>query len=141
MKPYHSATDNISEVLNKIIEFTEIRRQIISRNISCLSDPDYKPSDLDADEFSQLMDDAIEEHIINNRLLLRDTPRVKFGENGTFMVKAVPDHHADRLRRKNPSEYLSLQKDKMHENSLNQKVAAELLSRKHSLRSAARRYP
>lgn len=123
-------TDNIAELLVKIVEFTQTRQKILSRNINNIHSFDFVPKDLAVDEFSELLNNAIDEHILNQRLLLRDTENIKFGISGSFETKAVVDEYAKELFEGNRDEYLELQISKLLENSLNQRVAAELLREK-----------
>ena len=88
------------------------------------------PKDLAVDEFSDLLNNAINEHIQNQRLVLCDTESIKFGVSGSFEVKPVADKYAKELLEENRDEYLELQINKLLENSLNQRVAAELLRQK-----------
>jgi len=120
-------TDNITELLVKIIKFTQARRKILTQNIDNAHHPGFIPKDLAVDEFSELISYAINEHALNGRLLLRDTKNVKFGAGGSFEVETIADKHAKGLLEENPDEYIELQVNKLLENSLNQKVAAELL--------------
>lgn len=126
-------TDNITEILVKIIEFTHTRQKIIIRNITCMNNPGFVPQQLAVKEFSGLLNSAIDEHIQNQRLLLRDTENIKFGTSGNFEVKPTADKHSKLLLEKNREEYLEVQIKKLLENSLNQRVAAELLRKKQNM--------
>lgn len=128
-------TDNIAELLVKIIEFTRTRHRILARNISDIDSLGFVPKDLVADEFSDLLNSAIDEHIANRRLILRDTENIQFGISGSFKVKPVVDKYATKLLEENRDEYVELQKNKLLENALNQRVAAELLRRKQGMTS------
>ena len=123
-------TDNITEVLVKIVKFTDTRQEILTMNLDNSHTNGYIPKDLDVDGFSELIDEAINEHILNNRLLLRDTDTIKFGANGDFEASAVTDHASLALLQENRNEYLEAQINKMLENSLNKKIANELLKQK-----------
>lgn len=125
-------TDNITEILVKIIEFTHTRQKIIIRNITHMKNPGFVPQKLAVKEFSKLLNTAIDEHIKHQRLLLRDSEYIKFGSNGSFEVKAMVDKKSKMLLEKNRDEYLETQIKKLIENSLNQKVAAELLRQKQN---------
>jgi flagellar basal body rod protein FlgB len=125
-------TDNITEILVKIIEFTHTRQKIIIRNITCMNNPGFVPHKLAVKEFSGLLNGAIDEHIQNQRLVLRDTENIKFGTSGNFEVKPMVDSNCKLLLEKNRDEYLELQIKKLLENSLNQRVAAELLRKKQN---------
>lgn len=135
MKIASLITDNITELLVKIIEFTRTRHKILARNISDISSLGFVPKDLVADEFSDLLNSAIDEHIVNRRLVLRDTENVKFGIGGSFKVKPTVDKYAKDLLDENRDKYIELQKNKLLENTINQRVAAELLKQKQGLTS------
>ena len=129
-------TDNITEVLMKIIKFTDTRQKIIAMNMDNSHTAGYIPKDLDVDGFSELIDDAVNEHVLNNRLLLRDSESIKFGVNGEFEASAITDHHCLALLEKDRNEYIEAQIDKMLENSLNKRIASELLKQKQGIASA-----
>ena len=135
MKIASLITVNTTELLVKIIEFTRTRHKILARNISEISSLGFVPQDLVADEFSDLLNSAIDEHIASRRLVLRDTENVKFGIGGSFEVKPTVDKYAKDLLDENRDEYIELQKNKLLENTINQRVAAELLKQKQGLTS------
>jgi len=124
------ATDNITEVLLKIINFTQTRQKILIQNINQMNAADFVPMDLPVDEFSLLMAEALVEHAKKDRLVLRDGVKVKFGANGTFEAAAFVDEEAKTLFEQNRDEYLRRQINKMLENSLNQRIAVDLLRTK-----------
>lgn len=123
-------TDNITEILVKIIEFTHTRQKIIIRNITNMNNFGFVPKKLAVKEFSDLLNNAINEHIQNQRLLLRDTESIKFGTSGSFEVEPTVDKQSKLLLEKNRDEYLEEQINRLLENSLNQRVATELLRQK-----------
>ncbi len=123
-------TDNVTEILVKIIEFTRTRQKILTQNITNVNNAGFVPKELAVNEFSGLLNNALDEHIRNQRLLLRDTENIKFGVKGSFEVKPMVDEHGKELFEENRDEYLELQITKLLENSLNQRVAAELLRQK-----------
>ena len=126
------ATDNITEVLLKIFEFTQNRQKILIQNINTMHSEGFAPRDLPVDEFSRLMAQAIAEHARSGRLILRDGKNVKFGANGSFEATAAIDENAKSLFEQNRDEYLRRQIDKMLENSLNQRIAVDLLKQKQA---------
>ena len=126
-------TDNITEVLVKIIQFTQNRQKVLIRNINNIHRPGFVPADLQADEFSDSLSRAVDEHMRTGRLVLCDSENVKFGSNGSFDAGAVADEYARELREINPDEYLELQIGRLLENSLNQKAATELLRQKQEM--------
>ena len=126
-------TDNIAELLVKIIEFTQTRQKILTENINNIDNSWFVPKDLAVDEFSDLMEEALSEHIRSRRLLLCDTENIKFGVAGSFEVGPIVDEYAKELLEENRAEYLELQINKLLENSLNQRVASELLKQKQGV--------
>lgn len=135
MKIPDTITDNITDILVKIISFTKSRHDILLKNINHVNDPDFLPKDMAVDEFSGLMNNAINEHILNRRLLLCDTETIKFGTEGHFSVNPQVDNFAHDLLIDNRDKYLELQVNKMMENSLNMKLAVQLLKQKEALNS------
>jgi flagellar basal body rod protein FlgB len=124
--------DNISEVLLKIIEFTQTRQKILIQNINTIHSDGFAPKDLPVEEFSKLMSQALSEHAATGRLVLKDGQNVKFGANGTFEATVIIDENAKILFEQNRDEYLHMQIDKMLENSLNLRIAADLLKQKQA---------
>ena len=122
--------DNITELLIKIIEFTQIRQKTLIQNIKSIHSSGFVPKDLRVDEFCNLMNGAINEHIQNQRLVLRDTENIKFSISSSFEVKPMIDEYAKELLEEKRDEYLELQINKLLENSLNQRIAAELLKQR-----------
>jgi len=123
-------TDNITEILIKIVKFTQTRQKILIQNIINVQNPGFVPQELEVDEFSDLLNNAIDEHVRNQRLVLCDTENIKFGASGSIELKPVIDEHGIKLLEDNRDEYIERQISKLWENSLNQKVAAELLRQK-----------
>ena len=120
-------TDNITELLLKIIEFTQTRQKILIQNINSMHTEGFVPRDLEVDEFSRLMEQAVNEHAASRRLLLQDGTNIKFGTGGSFEVIAVIDENAKSLLEQNHDEYLRCQINKLLENSINQRIAVEML--------------
>ncbi len=123
-------TDNITEILTKIVKFTQFRQKILVQNIINIHNPGFVPKDLEVDEFSRMLDNAIDEHVQSQRLVLYDTENIKFREAGDLELSPIVDEHGERLLEEDRDEYIQCQIDKLWENSLSQKVAAELLMQK-----------
>lgn len=124
------ATDNITEMLTTIVKFTQTREKILIKNITHVHSPGFVPQELEVDEFSILLIGAIEEHVRNQRLVLCDTENIKFGAGGSLELKPIVDIEGQKLLLENQEEYIEWQIDKLWENLLSQKVAAELLRQK-----------
>jgi flagellar basal body rod protein FlgB len=123
-------TDNITEILIKIVKFTQTRQKILIQNIINVQNPGFVPKELEVNEFSDVLNNAIDEHVQNQRLVLRDTENIKFGASGSIELNPVIDEHGIKLLEENRDEYIERQINKLWENSLNQKLAAELLRQK-----------
>jgi len=125
-----SIPDNISDVLVRIVRFTELRRGILRSNIRNVNTAEFVPQDLPVREFAEMLDAAIAEHLQNRRLLFRDTANIRFGPGGQMRVRPIGDASAHALLRTNPDEYMELQGNKLAENTLNRRVAEELFRQK-----------
>ncbi len=124
--------DNMTELLAKILEFTKQRRQLLLENISNADVGGFVPSDLNVDEFSDLLNFAIDEHVEHNRIVLQDTNNFQFGSSGHFKISPIVDLRAQKLRISDKNAYLDMQISKLLENSLNQKIAVQLLKKKQA---------
>ena len=124
------ATDNVTELLIKIIEFSQARQKILIQNINLANIEGFVPKDLPAEEFSCILNAALDSHIDNSQLILQDTSNIKFGSAGRFDVNAIEDRTSEALLGKNRDLYFELQAKKLFENALNQRAAAELLRQK-----------
>jgi flagellar basal body rod protein FlgB len=133
MKVLPLVSDNVTELLVKIVDFTIARHRVLSDNLANVHTPDYVPMDLAVEEFAALMETAILEHTRSKRLLLRDTDSIKFGVHGSVHLDPLVDEHACMLIKTDPNEYLEYTLKCLSENSLNQKVAAELLRQKQGI--------
>lgn len=123
-------TDNITEVLLMILDFTRHRHKILIDNLNSVNKKDYTPKDLDVDGFADVINQALSEHVRSGRLALVDIDTVRFEDEGSFDAAAVNDEMAQWLIETDIEQYLELQKKKLSENSLNSRLAAELLKRK-----------
>ncbi|MHC4070399.1 MAG: hypothetical protein ACYSR8_12650 [Planctomycetota bacterium] len=65
--------------------------------------------------------------------MLCDTENVKFGAAGNFEAIPRVDEYAKELLETNRDEYLELQVNKLLENSLNQRIAAEMLRQRKGM--------
>jgi flagellar basal body rod protein FlgB len=122
--------DNITEILIRIVKFTQTRHKILIQNIINIRDPEFVPRELEVNEFSSLLSHAVDEHVRNQRLVLSDTENIKFDTEGRLEIQPVVDELGKKLFKENREEYLERQMNKLWENSLNQKLAAQLLRQK-----------
>jgi len=130
MKVSTTTIDNITEVLARIIEFTERRREILTRNIFDYKTSDFQPKDLPVCEFAECMTEAVTEHLRSQRLLWCDRDNVIFGEKGSFDALPVVDAEAAHLLNTDTKQYLQMQIHKLSENLMNNRIAVELLKQK-----------
>jgi flagellar basal body rod protein FlgB len=128
--------DNVTEMLVKVIAFTQSRQKIITQNINNLHGSDFVPMDLAVYEFCGVLNQAIGEHARTRRLVLCDTENIKFGECGSFDFRPTIDAQAKELLEENPDKYIEMQIGKLLENALNQRIAAELLKHRQTMISA-----
>ena len=132
MKIKDKHTDNVVEILSMILEFTDRRGKVLHDNIVNVSTENYRPGDLDATAFADLMGKALTEHLINDRLILVDSEYIKFGPNGTFQAIAFTDVQACKLLAADKKQYLKYQMKKISENQRNKKAAAHLIEQKQA---------
>ena len=130
MKLSTTTIDNITEVLTRIVEFTNRRREILTRNLFDYQTDGFQPKDLPVSEFAECMTEAVSEHIRSKRLLLCDRENVSFGEAGSFDVDPIIDAKAKDLLKVSTKEYLQMQIHKLSENLMNNRIAVELLKQK-----------
>lgn len=128
-----TTTDNITEVLEKIITFTQRRNSLLTSNIEEVDDERLVPMDLDVEDFAGLMTEAILEHIQTKRLLLCDSDTTRFGSGGSFECTPVVDEQALFLLKRDQDEYICHQIKKLSENFINHKMATQLLEHKKKL--------
>lgn len=126
MQPVSSNTENILELLNMILHFTKSREQVLIDNIRFLQKPGFVPKDLDAEAFSQVVDTALTEYMIYNRLVLRDTEHIQFLREGTFHVTPAEDEDAVKLQ-PHTERYFQYQAQKLAQNATNARVAQRLI--------------
>ncbi len=127
MKSESQIVDNVTDLLSRIIDYTERRRDVLTRNIFDYGQADYCPQDLPETEFAQRMTEAVSEHVRSERLLFCDSDHIQFHTGGGFDIHPVADAKANDLLRSNVHDYLKLQIQKLSENLMNNRIAAELL--------------
>ena len=131
-----TVTDNVTELLNKIVDFTDQRRGVLTKNILNCNARGFVPQDLDTEEFATVMSCAVAEYIKSKRLLFCDAENIRFGRGGSFNSFTVVDEEAKSLFEKDINEYLELQTEKLSENLLNSKIAKQLLEQRQSKASS-----
>ncbi len=119
--------DNLTEVLLKILRFTELRHKVLYRNLQSAEEAGFRPQDMPAAEFASVLDHAVAEHLQSHRLVFRDTDNVRFGPSGSMELRASVDEHADTLLHADHQAYVQYEKKLCRENALNRLVAEGLL--------------
>ena len=132
-----STNPAFTEMLVKIIAFTQSRQKIITQNINNLHGSDFVPMDLAVYEFCGVLNEAIGEHARTRRLVLCDTENIKFGECGSFDFRPMIDIRAKEMLEESSDKYIEMQIGKLLENALNQRIAAELLKHRQTMISAS----
>lgn len=130
MKTTSLSTDNLTEILTQIIDFTERRRHVLTRNLFAYKNEGFRPHDMPVSEFAGCMTEAVCEHVRSERILVSDREHVRFGEDGCFETVPVVDHKAEKLLFSDLKQYLRLQIHKLSENLMNNRIAVELLKQK-----------
>lgn len=120
-------TDNLTEVLLKILRFTELRRDVLYHNLQRAEDEGFRPQDMPVVEFAAVLEAAVAEHVHSHRLIFRDTDNIRFGPNGSMELRITPDERAEACLHTDRNAYIRHQKQLWRENTLNQAVAQELL--------------
>jgi flagellar basal body rod protein FlgB len=133
IKPTTATSDTLTEILLKILEFTHLRQKILVSNFRDSDKPGFVPTELPCGEFSDALNIALNEQEKNKRLLFIDTNNIKFLRGGCFEASAVPDNYGKYLLKISSERYRRYQVDKIIENALNQKFAAQLLRQKRKL--------
>ena len=122
--------DNIDEILVKIIQFTHIRHTVISENIRNCRTAGFVPRFVDAEDFAKVISAALTEHQRNNCLALCDSRTISFLPDGDFRLEYQIDTEAAGLVENDFEAYIQLQKNRLKENSINNKTACALLEHK-----------
>lgn len=122
--------DNIDDVLVKIIQFTHIHHKVILENINNCHLAEFVPRQVDVEDFARIISAALSEHQKTRRLVLCDSESVNFLPGGRLNVKLKVDTAAKRLFEEDFDRYIRLQKQRLNENTINNKTACALLGHK-----------
>jgi hypothetical protein len=126
--------DNVDDILIKIILFTHIRHGIILENIENCCSAGFVPRQVDVEDFAKTISIALSEHQRSKRLVLCDSETVSFSSGGRLSIKPQVDMAAHRLFKEDFDQYICQQRQKLNENSINNRTACALLD--HKLKSA-----
>lgn len=124
------AMDNIDEILLKVVEFTRLRHEIISENIKKCHISGFMPSRVNSEEFAMLITAALSEHLRTSQLVFRDGSSVSFGNAGGFTLSPEADTEAAHLKSNDRRGYILLQRTRLRENMVNNRLAVALLEHK-----------
>ncbi len=133
MKLESCITDNIAELLLQIVKFTQKRQKVLFANINQMHSSGFIPMDMPLDEFCDQLNLAICEHTQKGRLLMCNTEHIKYQHGGDFDAEPIPDQQAQTLLNANRDEYLETQITKLLENTLNQRLATEMLKQNQQI--------
>lgn len=125
--------NHINELLAILVAFTGLRRQVLANNLSKMDASGFSPQDLAIDEFSEVIDNAISEYLLHERIILFDTDAIRFGPDMALELKSVPDPQARVLLEHDRQGYVEYQTKSLLENAFNEKVALRLLETKELL--------
>ncbi|MEM7577842.1 MAG: flagellar basal body rod protein FlgB [Planctomycetota bacterium] len=82
--------------LERMVQFTEARQQVLAHNVANLSTPDFQPRDLDVAEFQQTLGNAMDRRRNDDTtgqrpLDIDNTDHIEF-RPGRLVVKPAPTH-------------------------------------------------
>jgi len=124
--------DNIDEILVRIIQFTNIRHNVLTENIRNCRTSGFVPQRVDEEDFAKVISIALTEHQKSKRLALCDSRTIRFQPGGDFMLESEVDAEAAMLFSSDFAAYIEMQRDRLKENILNNKAACALLHHKLS---------
>lgn len=131
LKTAQPKTDNINDLLCRIVDFTDHRKAILTRNLFDYRTAGFEPLDLPVCEFASAMTCALAEHLHHRRLVVQDSDHLKFGDGGQVAISPVVDSQGKQFLENGQAEiYLNHQLQKLSENLIHQQLAAELLRQK-----------
>ncbi len=132
-------------VLERMVQFTAQRHQVIVDSIANLSTPNYRPADLDTAGFREVLADAIDERRNrsggpNGDLKLKDTQQIKFLSD-RIDVRTDPRDQNILFHDRNNRSLEHIMQD-LAENAMAHNAALEMLRNQfQSLESAIRERP
>lgn len=131
--------------LERLVQFTERRHRVLTNNIANLSNPYFKPSDLDPRSFQQALSQAIDARRASptptaGPLPLRDTQQLSFRSDG--MDAQAADLNETILFHDQSNIDLERTMQRLAENTLTHNAAIELMrSEFRMIESAIRERP
>lgn len=122
--------------LERVVQFTQERHQILSHNIANISTPYFKPRDLDPGAFQTALGNAIDRrrqraNPVSGPLLIDDTKEIRFKSDG-LDVNAQPSHQGILFHDQNNRD-LERTMQSLAENTLAHNTAVEVLRNELSI--------
>ncbi len=123
-------------VLERLVQFTEARQKLIAHNIANVSNPYFKPVDVDPKSFQRVMARAVDQRRSSSapRSTPLDLPAhgpVSFEPSG-LRLNPAPSHEGPLAHDENNRDVLKLMQD-LAENSLAHNAGLELIRNEMSL--------
>lgn len=127
-------------VLERIVQFTQARQQVLAHNVANLSTPYFKPVDLDPKAFNAALNDAIRRrrdsgNPVTAPLEMRDTHRMSF-KHGRVEIRPTPVNEGILFHDQNNRD-LERMMQKVAENNLTHSAAVEMLRKEWSILETA----
>jgi flagellar basal-body rod protein FlgB len=127
-------------LLERMVQFTSRRHQLLAHNIANLSTPDFQPADVSPQSFQQALADAVDQRRRSGpkaELKMTDTREMTFGRDTTTLHPQPLNQNVLFHDRNNRS--LEHQMKALAENTMAHNAALELLAGKFtSLETAIR---
>ncbi|MBN2211907.1 MAG: hypothetical protein JW709_10975 [Sedimentisphaerales bacterium] len=117
-------------VLEKVMEFTEARHEVLANNVSNFDTVGYKVKDLPAEEFFTELRQAVERRASGGggaQLELKSTTHFSRDNNGSLQARAQEIEDNNILFHDENNRFVEKQMAAMSKNALLHNVAAELL--------------
>lgn len=126
--------------LERVVQFTQARHRVLANNISNLSTPYFKPTDLDPTAFQQSLSKAIERRrasagVGTAPLEIQNTRQVTFHQNG-IETNTTPTNDNILFHDQNNRD-LERVMARVAENTLVHRTAIEFLRREYSIMQTA----
>lgn len=132
-------------VLERMLQFTEARHRVLTNNIANLSNPYFKPRDLDPASFQAALTEAVDDRRgrrgdTTGRMVFDDTDQVSFRPDG-IAVQASPMHETILFHDQSNVD-LERTMQRLAENTMAYNVSVELVRNQfEALRAAIRERP
>jgi flagellar basal-body rod protein FlgB len=109
-----------TEALDRVVQFTESRHQVLANNLANLDTPDYKMQDLDVTSFQQDLKKAVETRSFES-------------DSGDAAMSPKPDYQQYLLFHDGNNRSMEKQVSQMTKNTMMHNVAIELLRNRYNM--------